>query len=79
MTTTTTSRTFLWMFRVLRNFRRRSTSPENREEERPYERGSNGYQADIMFPGRLLAWNYRQTRCSRLNSWTAKHPRRLFA
>eukprot|EP00972_Heterocapsa_arctica_P066933 9877326-Heterocapsa_arctica.AAC.1 len=29
------------------------------------KRLSSGYQTDIMFPGKLLAWTYRRTRCSR--------------
>eukprot|EP00972_Heterocapsa_arctica_P000541 79435-Heterocapsa_arctica.AAC.1 len=36
-------------------------------------------QAVAMFPGILLAWNYRQKRGPRLNSRPDKRPRRLLA
>eukprot|EP00972_Heterocapsa_arctica_P039413 5803641-Heterocapsa_arctica.AAC.1 len=55
------SRTFLWMVRVLGDFRRRSISPATREEERLYARTSSGRQALAKFPGTSWAWNNRRT------------------
>eukprot|EP00972_Heterocapsa_arctica_P021110 3107065-Heterocapsa_arctica.AAC.1 len=75
------SRTFLWMVRDLRDFKRRLISPATRQRRAAVwggvERLSSGCQADAMFPGRLFAGIYRQTRRSRLNSHPNKHRRRL--
>eukprot|EP00972_Heterocapsa_arctica_P080098 11805107-Heterocapsa_arctica.AAC.1 len=43
------------------------------------KRPSSGCRALAMFPERLLAWNYRQTRRFRLNSRPNKHRRRLLS
>eukprot|EP00972_Heterocapsa_arctica_P003647 543611-Heterocapsa_arctica.AAC.1 len=56
----------------MRYFRRRSISPATRQRRAARIRGR---QALVIFPGRLLAWNYRQKRRSRVNSRPNKHPR----
>eukprot|EP00972_Heterocapsa_arctica_P038230 5628735-Heterocapsa_arctica.AAC.1 len=66
------------MVRVLRDFRRRRVSPATRQRRAAVKRAFS----DAMFPERLLAGKYRQTRRSRVNSrrtttaevyWPRKH------
>eukprot|EP00972_Heterocapsa_arctica_P068200 10072203-Heterocapsa_arctica.AAC.1 len=61
------------MVRVLRYFRWRRISPATRQRRVAVwvdvKCSSSARQAVAMFPGRLLAGNYTQTRASRQNSW----------
>eukprot|EP00972_Heterocapsa_arctica_P075494 11134643-Heterocapsa_arctica.AAC.1 len=44
------SRTFLWMVKVLREFRRRRISPATRQRRAAVQRTSSARQADAVFP-----------------------------
>eukprot|EP00972_Heterocapsa_arctica_P061876 9121560-Heterocapsa_arctica.AAC.1 len=74
-----TSRTSLWMVKVLGDLGGGVSVQPPDKEERPYggdvKRSSSGRQALAMFPERMLAGNYRQTRLSRLDSRPEKYRR----